>query len=192
LRYTERVAGPDREKEFEILEGMEEKYETKDASYFNRVLTDEPSLVVRVHAVTVLSEIGDESSVPVLADVMKNDPSPLMRHEAAFSLGQMGLQSAVPYLVDAALNDPSEIVRHESAAALGAIGDEGAREALVKASTDESAEVRGSAVASLFNLDFLAHSKRVKQKIDPEILEAQIEEKRQMTADAPKKKMPHP
>lgn len=171
---------------------MEEKYETKDAEYFNHVLTEEPSLVVRVHAVTVLSEIGDESSVPVLADVMKRDPSPLIRHEAAFSLGQMGLSSAVPYLIDAALNDPSEIVRHESAAALGAIGDECAREALEKASKDTSDEVRGSAIASLFNLDFLKYSKSY-EKIDPDKLTAEIEEKKQIAAESlSKKKMPHP
>jgi HEAT repeat protein len=191
LRYTERIAGPDRDEEFAVLEGMEGKYESKNAEYFNRVLQNEPSLVIRVHAVTVLSEIGDESSVPVLADVMKNDPSPLIRHEAAFSLGQMGLKSAVPYLVDAALNDPSEIVRHESAAALGAIGDEGARDALEKASRDVSDEVRGSAIASLFNLDFISYSK-ANQKRDAEKLAAEIQEKREMEANSPKKKMPHP
>ncbi len=191
MRYTERIAGPDRDEEFAVLEGMEGKYESKNAEYFNRVLQNEPSLVIRVHAVTVLSEIGDESSVPVLADVMKNDPSPLIRHEAAFSLGQMGLKSAVPYLVDAALNDPSEIVRHESAAALGAIGDEGARDALEKASRDVSDEVRGSAIASLFNLDFISYSK-ANQKRDAEKLAAEIQEKREMEANSPKKKMPHP
>lgn len=192
MKYTERVAGPDREEEFVVLEGMEEKYESKDAGYFNRVLEEEPSLVVRVHAVTVLSEIGDESSVPVLADVMKKDPSPLIRHEAAFSLGQMGFKSAVPYLIEAALNDPSEIVRHESAAALGAIGDERAREALEKASRDVSDEVRGSAIASLFNLDFISYSKKSRQTKDAEELAAEIQEKREMKANSPKKKMPHP
>jgi HEAT repeat protein len=191
LKYTERIAAPDREKEFAVLQGMEEKYESKDAGFFNKVLQNEPSLVVRVHAVTVLSEIGDESSVPVLADVMKKDPSPLIRHEAAFSLGQMGLKSAVPFLVDAALNDPSEIVRHESAAALGAIGDESGRDALVKASEDVSDEVRGSAIASLFNLDFINYSKSRQQR-DPEQLEAEIQEKRGSAASSPQKKMPHP
>jgi len=190
LRYTERVAGPDREQEFAVLAGMEQKYGSKDAKFFNRVLQEEPSLVVRVHAVTVLSEIGDESSVPVLADVMKKDPSPLIRHEAAFSLGQMGLKSAVPFLIDAALNDPSEIVRHESAAALGAIGDERARDALEKASNDQSDEVRGSAVASLFNLDFLRYSSM--RKSNPEQLVAEILEKREIAATSPQKKMPHP
>ncbi len=191
MRYTERIAGPDREKEFAVLEGMEEKYESRDARFFNRVLQEEPSLVVRVHAVTVLSEIGDESSVSVLADIMKKDPSPLIRHEAAFSLGQMGLTSAVPYLVDAALNDPSEIVRHESAAALGAIGDESARESLEIASRDQSDEVRGSAIASLFNLDFLRFSNSRKQR-KPDELETEILEKRELAAASPPKKMPHP
>jgi HEAT repeat protein len=191
LRYTERIVGQDREREFEILNKMEEKYEEKDASFFNQALKNEPSLVVRVHAVTVLSEIGGESSVPVLADVMKRDPSSLIRHEAAFSLGQMGLKSAVPYLIDTALNDPSEIVRHESAAALGAIGDERARDPLIKASKDKSEEVRGSAIASLFNLDFVAYSKG-KKRMDADTLALQIQAKKQEKKTSPKKSMPHP
>jgi len=175
-----------------VLEGMEEEYEKKEAEFFNKVLREESSLVVRVHAVTVLSEIGDESSVAVLADVMKNDPSPLMRHEAAFSLGQMGKKTAVPFLIDAALNDPSEIVRHESAAALGAIGDEKAREALERASKDVSDEVRGSALASLFNLDFLNYSTS-RQKMVAEKLVKEIQRKRKTAAKSrKKKKMPHP
>jgi HEAT repeat protein len=182
LKYTERIVGKDLDSEYNILGEMEAKYEEKDASFFNEVLKREPSLVVRVHAVTVLSEIGDESSVPVLADVMKNDPSPLIRHECSFSLGQMGLKSAVPYLCESALHDPSEIVRHESAAALGSIGDESAREVLVKASRDPSDEVRGSALASLFNLDFLKHVAGKKQHV--RVLKATEQKK--------KKKMPHP
>ncbi|MHB1909325.1 MAG: HEAT repeat domain-containing protein [Nitrososphaerales archaeon] len=185
--YTETIEDKNRERAFRLLAQMEVEYEKKNASFFNQVLSEEPSLVVRVHAVTVLSEIGDESSVPVLGDVMKHDPSSLIRHECAFSLGQLGLKSSVPYLVEACLNDPSEIVRHESAAALGAIGDEKARPALEKASQDESDEVRGSALASLFNLDFLKYSKN--SKIDPLVLSSTIEEKKKNLVA---KKMPHP
>lgn len=180
VRYTERLVGDDIEAEYEVLGKMEKQYEERDAAFFNEVLKREPSLSVRVHAVTVLSEIGDESSVPVLADVMKNDPSSLIRHEAAFSLGQMGLKSAIPYLCEAALNDPSEIVRHESAAALGSIGDESARSALVKASKDKSEEVKGSAIASLFNLDFLKYAKAKKKLAEPS------------KKPKEKKRMPHP
>ncbi len=182
MRYTETIVGKDLDSQYDILGEMEAKYEEKDVSFFNNVLENEPSLVVRVHAVTVLSEIGDESSVPFLADVMKNDPSPLIRHECSFSLGQMGLKSAVPYLCDSALHDPSEIVRHESAAALGSIGDETARSALVKASKDRSDEVRGSAVASLFNLDFLKHAAGKRQHVR-EMKPVELKKKR---------KMPHP
>ncbi len=188
MRYTERMVGKDIEREYELLAAMEEKYEERDAHFFNEVMKKEPSLVVRVHAVTVLSEIGDESSVPVLADAMKNDPSSLIRHECSFSLGQMGLKSAVPYLCESALNDPSEIVRHESAAALGSIGDERARDALVKARKDPSEEVRGSAIASLFNLDFLKQSTAKKQHAVTLKVSEQIEKNRSRK----KRKMPHP
>ena len=165
MKHTERIVGEDVEREFDILGQMEAKYEERDSNYFNNILQSETSLVLRVHAVTVLSEIGDESSVLVLAQAMKEDPSPLVRHESSFSLGQMGLKSAVPYLCESALHDPSEIVRHESAAALGAIGDEGARDTLVTASRDPSDEVRGSAIASLFNLDFLMQAEGMRQHV---------------------------
>lgn len=181
MKYTERIVG-DRDEEYEILGAMEAKYEEKDAKFFNNVLKKEPSLVVRVHAVTVLSEIGDESSVRVLADAMKNDPSSLIRHECSFSLGQMGLKSAVPYLCESCLKDPSEIVRHESAAALGSIGDESARPSLEKAAKDKSDEVRGSALASLFNLDFLKQAAGKRQYVR----EIKASEQKK------KKKMPHP
>ncbi len=191
MRYTEAIEDKNRNRAFELLGEMEQEYEKKNPEFFNKVLSGEPALVVRVHAVTVLSEIGDETSVPVLGDVMKHDPSSLIRHECAFSLGQMGLKSAVPYLMDAALNDSSEIVRHESAAALGAIGDEKARGALLEASQDQSEEVRGSALASLFNLDYLKYSSKVKKEVvDPEVLVSSIEEKKKRSNQ--KKKMPHP
>jgi HEAT repeat protein len=189
LRYTESIEDKNRERAFRLLSEMEKAYEKKNPQFFNKILAEETSLVVRVHAVTVLSEVGDESSVPVLGDVMKHDPSSLIRHECAFSLGQLGLKSAVPYLIDAALNDPSEIVRHESAAALGAIGDERARSALVQASRDESEEVRGSALASLFNLDYLKYASKLKNEVDPDELLSSIEEKRRVPAQ---RKMPHP
>jgi HEAT repeat protein len=192
LRYTEAIEDKNRDRAFGLLGEMEQQYETKNPEFFNKVLSEEPALVVRVHAVTVLSEIGDETSVPVLGDVMKHDPSSLIRHECAFSLGQMGLKSAVPHLMDAALNDPSEIVRHESAAALGAIGDEKARSALLEASQDPSEEVRGSALASLFNLDYLKYSSKLKKElVDPEVLVSSIQEKKKRTRNN-KKKMPHP
>jgi HEAT repeat protein len=189
MKYTETILDSDQDRAFRLLSKMEEEYERKNPKFFNKVLKEESALVVRVHAVTVLSEIGDESSIKVLGDAMKKDPSSLIRHECAFSLGQMGLKSSIPYLIDAALNDPSEIVRHESAAALGAIGDESARGALQKASRDRSEEVRGSAIASLFNLDFLRHSSR--EKIEPEALAAKIKVKKKIDAKK-KKKMPHP
>jgi HEAT repeat protein len=182
VKYTERIVGEDIEREYYILGEMESRYEEKDSDFFNNILRSETSLVLRVHAVTVLSEIGGESSVPVLAEVMKDDPSPLVRHECSFSLGQMGLKSAVPYLCESALYDPSEIVRHESAAALGAIGDERAREALAKASKDPSDEVRGSAIASLFNLDFLKQAAGKRQHVR----ELKVSEQKKS------KRMPHP
>ncbi len=144
-----------RDEGFEIMRRMDEEYKNEKPAYFIQIIGSKRPMVLRLHAVCALADVGDESAIPSLAQVLKSDPDPLLRHEAAFSLGQMGLHSGIPSLIDATLNDPSDIVRHEAAAALGSIGNQSAREALEKALRDPSDLVSGSARASLYNLDYL-------------------------------------
>ncbi len=138
-----------------VMKGMEEAWESKDESFFIKVLKSEPSLVLRVHAVCILAEVGGEKSVPALSDVLLHDPDPLVRHEAAFSLGQIGLSEGNKALARAVITDKDPIVRHESAAALGSVGSSDSEEVLVKAESDPDEMVRNSAKASLFNIRFL-------------------------------------
>lgn len=139
----------------DVMKGMEEAWERKDESYFIGVLAREPSLVLRVHAVCILAEVGAEKSVPALSDVLLHDPDPLVRHEAAFSLGQIGLPEGNKALAEAVLTDGDPIVRHESAAALGSVGSADSEEVLSKALSDGDEMVRNSALSSLFNIRFL-------------------------------------
>jgi HEAT repeat protein len=139
----------------EMMKRMEEEYEKKNEQFFIDVIKSEPSLVLRVHAVTILAELGGEAAVPALSDVVMHDTDPLVKHEAAFTLGQMGLESGIPALEEAVRHDSEPIVRHESAAALGSIGSENARATLEAALKDPDELVRNSAAASLFNLKFL-------------------------------------
>ncbi len=139
----------------EVMARMETAFAEKDESYFVDVLKKEPSLVLRVHAVCILAEVGGEGSIPTLSDVLLRDPDPLVRHEAAFSLGQIGLTAANEALEKAALSDHDPVVRHESAAALGSIGSPDAEAALTKALSDKDDIVSNSARASLFNIKFL-------------------------------------
>lgn len=134
---------------------MEEAWQKKDESYFVSVLQKEPSLVLRVHAVCILAEVGGEGAVPALSDVLLHDPDPLVRHEAAFSLGQIGLSEGNRALAEAVINDKDPIVRHESAAALGSVGSADSEKILTKALDDGDEMVRNSALASLFNIRFL-------------------------------------
>ncbi len=152
--YTSTVVD-DEAKAMRVMRGMEEAWEKKDESYFITVLKTEPSLVLRVHAVCILAEVGGERSVPALADVLLHDPDPLVRHEAAFSLGQIGLSEGNRALAEAVINDKDPIVRHESAAALGSVGSADSEEVLSKALDDTDEMVRNSAKASLFNIRFL-------------------------------------
>ena len=152
--YTRTVVD-DEARAMTIMRGMEEAWERKDESYFIKVLQSEPSLVLRVHAVCILAEVGGEKSVPALADVLLHDPDPLVRHEAAFSLGQIGLSEGNKALARAVTEDKDPIVRHESAAALGSVGSADSEEVLMKAESDSDEMVRNSAKASLFNIRFL-------------------------------------
>jgi HEAT repeat protein len=138
-----------------VMSGMEDAYSSKDESYFIDVLKSEPSLVLRVHAVCILAEVGTDKCVPVLADVLLNDPDPLVRHEAAFSLGQIGNSEGNKALAQAVLTDKDAIVRHEAAAALGSIGSADSETVLHDALRDPDELVRNSAKSSLFNIEFL-------------------------------------
>jgi HEAT repeat protein len=152
--YTSTIVD-DEAKAMKVMRGMEEAWEKKDESYFIKVLRNEPSLVLRVHAVCILAEVGGPRSVPVLGDVLRHDPDPLVRHEAAFSLGQIGLSEGNRALAEAVLHDRDPIVRHESAAALGSVGSADSEEVLTEALSDADEMVRNSAKASLFNIKFL-------------------------------------
>jgi HEAT repeat protein len=152
--YTSTVVD-DEAHAMEVMKGMEIAWERKDESFLVRVLQTEPSLVLRVHAVCILAEVGGEKSVPALSDVLLHDTDPLVRHEAAFSLGQIGLSEGNRALSKAVLNDKDPIVRHESAAALGSVGSAESEDVLTKALSDSDEMVRNSAKASLFNIKFL-------------------------------------
>ena len=152
--YTSTVVD-DEARAMKVMKGMEEAWERKDESYFVSVLKSEPSLVLRVHAVCILAEVGGHGSVSTLSDVLLHDPDPLVRHEAAFSLGQIGLSEGNRALREAVLKDNDPIVRHESAAALGSVGSADSEVVLTKALSDPDEMVRNSAKASLFNIRFL-------------------------------------
>ncbi|HUI00314.1 MAG TPA: HEAT repeat domain-containing protein [Nitrososphaerales archaeon] len=154
MKYTS-VVVDDKEHCLEVMRQMEEEFKKGNESFFIRVIEDEPSLVLRVHAVTILADLGSEAAIPALSLVLLHDPDPLVRHEAAFTMGQIGLTSAVKALEAATTKDKDPIVRHESAAALGSIGSQTARKTLEAALKDKDELVSNSAAASLFNLEFL-------------------------------------
>lgn len=141
--------------DFPLLEQMEHEFQRKNEQFFIDVLSKPQSLLIRIHAICILAEIGSEQCIPALAKVLRDDSSPLSRHEAAFTMGQLGLKPAVPALLEALRDDPSPIVRHESAVALGSIGDQTTREPLKTALDDSDEDVRVSALLALADLDFL-------------------------------------
>lgn len=152
------------EEDIEVLKKTDEEFAKGNSMYFASLLEKGASIALRIRAVCILAEIGDERSVPILSKVVKEDPNPLVRHEAAFTLGQLGYPSGVPALIDGMLNDDNILVRHEAAVALGSIGDQSVRNALMKAIKDPDEFVRQSAIVALLNLDYLRSAGKMQQK----------------------------
>lgn len=155
------------ENDYETLTKLEEAFERKDLAYFKLFLQKSKGmpLLLRVHSVCMLEDIGNEEMVPSLCKVLCEDPSPLTRHEAAFTLGQLGFSSAISALVEAMLHDSSPIVRHESAVALSSIGDDVVVPELRKAIEDKDEDVRNSALIAFEYLSYL-RGKREKTRFD--------------------------
>jgi len=152
------------ENDLGILMETDKEFDKKNSMYFVRLLEKGASIALRIRAVCILAEIGDERSVPILSKVVKNDSNPLVRHEAAFTLGQLGYSSGVPALIEGMLKDDNILVRHEAAVALGSIGDQSAREPLMQATKDPDEFVRQSAIVALLNLDYLKSVGKIMQK----------------------------
>jgi len=159
--YNDLIAS---EKDLDILRETDAEFDKGNSMYFIRLLEKGASIALRIRAVCILTEIGDERSVPILSKVIKDDPNPLVRHEAAFTLGQLGYSSGVPALIGGMLNDDNILVRHEAAVALGSIGDQSARESLMQATKDPDEFVRQSAIVALLNLDYLKSASKMVQK----------------------------
>ena len=84
-------------------------FERKDLGFFITLLQQDESISVRTRCVCILADIGDNSVVPILSEMLKNDETPLVRHEAAFTLGQLGFSQCIAYLIEAMLTDLSLI-----------------------------------------------------------------------------------
>jgi HEAT repeat protein len=79
---------------------------------------------LRAAAAFALAEIGDASSAPALAEVLRKrgkDEDAFARSQAARGLGGVGGREAVNSLLEALTRDKSQEVRREAARALGRI-----------------------------------------------------------------------
>jgi len=78
MKYTT-VVVDDKQHCLEMMRRMEEEFKKENEAFFVKVIQEEPSLVLRVHAVTILADLGGEAAIPALTDVLLHDPDPLVR-----------------------------------------------------------------------------------------------------------------
>ena len=74
-------------------------FEKINLNFFIDLLQQDESISVRTRCVCILADIGDNSVVPILSEILKNDETPLVRHETAFTLGQLGFPQCVSHLI---------------------------------------------------------------------------------------------
>ncbi|MCU1266877.1 MAG: hypothetical protein JWM21_3195 [Acidobacteria bacterium] len=118
---------------------------------------------VRAAAVVALGQIGDESAVVALAEVLslrssapaagkkrKSEKNEFILRAAAKSLGEIRSRAGVPVLIEALSNEATAgDVRREAARALGLIGDPAALPALRAAAAEGDAHLSQTASEAL-------------------------------------------
>jgi HEAT repeat protein len=109
---------------------------------------------VRNAAAISLAEVGDQSTLPVLIDVLSG-PDHEVRSSVAHVLGTLRNPAGAPALI-LALKDEDNEVRAVAADSLGKIGSSSAVPALLTALEDESFQVRISAANALMKTDIAA------------------------------------
>src|SRR5579875_3448673 len=114
--YTSRILC-DEDYGFKVMLEMEKHFRENNEEFFVNILKKEDSLVLRLHAVTILAEIGKEKAVKELGDVLLNDPDPLVRHESAAALGSIGSKEVEDVLEEVS-RDPEPIVSNSAKASL--------------------------------------------------------------------------
>jgi deoxyhypusine monooxygenase len=92
-------------------------FERKDLNFFINLLQQDESISVRTRCVCILADIGDNSVVPILSEMLKNDETPLVRHEAAVALGSIGDELARDALIRAT-SDEDQLVSHSAFSSL--------------------------------------------------------------------------
>lgn len=97
---------------------------------------------VRMNAIDVLGDIGDNQAIPSLFKYLGDDNA-TVRQKTEISLIKFGFK-AVNFLI-IALEDEKFIVRQKAAETLGEIGDQAALDPLNKVLNDENPHVRNSA-----------------------------------------------
>jgi HEAT repeat protein len=112
----------------------------------------DPSLTMRVGAVSAMGMCFDESYAPTVLKEMDN-PEPEMRFVAARAAGELLLESAVPRLVEM-IQDPDSEVRLVAIAALGEIGGLQAKTTLTHLLESHDEDLRDAAEEALEELRF--------------------------------------
>lgn len=121
----------------------------------------DPSSIVRATAVSALSALPAEESVPALTPLL-SDQDEFLRQQVCYALGVTRSRSAVAPLVERLTTDKFDSVRAAAAVALGQIGDESAvvvlAEVLSPSSSAPAAAKKRKPSKNEFILRAAAHS----------------------------------
>lgn len=153
---------------------------------------------VQGRLVAALGEIGDESVLPALVDVMTNGGTPAVRSAAVSAIGRLGINASVEPLARAITAGPP--LKMAAVAALGDVKSEESIAVLADLLTDADANIRRRAVESMGKVgdeSVLRRLRPLREDADNRVRDAAIDSLKQLgdvdaTAEAPVKTKKEP
>lgn len=153
LRMEEAFTTENQEQLFEAAAAIIEIGAPAIPSLVNVIQDKEKDWQLRSMAIELLSNVGDETAVEPLIDVLKTEERTELRSAAAIALGVIGSTTVADSLTETLQTESSVEVRQSAALSLGNIKDEKAINAALIALDDPDSMVRTDALRSLADLN---------------------------------------
>lgn len=166
LQMESAFISEDQEEIFEAVAAIEEIGRYSIAPLIKFIQNETRSSQFRSMLVEVLSNIGDESAVAPLIELLRRNINTQLRDASAIALGVIGSNSSVEPLIESLENDSCQEVRQSAALSLGSIKDERAILPLTNALVDEDNMVRTNALRALGELGATTVIPQIIKKLD--------------------------
>lgn len=152
FKMEEAFTTENQEQLFEAAAAIIEIGEYAIPSLVNLIQDKAKDIEFRSMCIELLSNVGDETAIEPLINLLEQEETEQLRDASAIALGILGYKETVDSLIEALQSDSSAGVRQSAALSLGVLNDPRAIDSLVTALSGEDNMVRTNALRSLGEL----------------------------------------